>query len=191
MIDYKREAERLRIVLQTFAHAHPGMTLDEAAPLIFEAEKRAAELESPRISTTDAAIFTLPDTQPRTVALWIELHPHVQDMIRDRTKINAIKEVRAKTLIGLKEAKEGVEFWEKHMGILGSAGPGSGLPSLSLTPHALAGWIDAHERIVDVLRSSDPNRKIHAIREVRLTHPSSPGLHEAKEAVEFWQDHFE
>ena len=188
MIDYKREAERLRIVLQTFAHAHPGMTLDEAAPLIFEAEKRAAELESPRISTTDAAIFTLPDTQPRTVALWIELHPHVQDMIRGRTKINAIKEVRAKTLIGLKEAKEGVEFWEKH--ILGSASPGS-LPSLSLAPHALAKWIDGQPGITATLRGTDPYRKIHAIKDVRLTHPSSPGLREAKEAVEFWQDHFE
>lgn len=118
MIDYKREAERLRIVLQTFAYAHPDMTLDEAVPLIFQAEKRTAELESSRATTTT-------DT------------------------------------------------------------------GLSLTPQALAEWIDARKYIVGTLRGSDQAKKIYAIREVRLTHPSRPGLHEAKKAVEYWQNHYE
>lgn len=112
----EREADRIRVIVQTLAFAHPGMTLKEAAPLIFEIEKRTAELESPHTPGDDL-------TNAVGVARWINkpVNKDIQDMIispgMSAGKIHGIKEVRARTGLGLREAKEGVEAWVdgKHL----------------------------------------------------------------------------
>lgn len=117
MMDYyaaaRREAERLRIVLDVFANAHPTMTLDEALPAILAAEKRAAELEAPEMPKEQVRI-TLPDTMPQTIASFIDLQEDIQQLIHDGMTINAIKEARARLGTGLKETKDGVLHWKNR-----------------------------------------------------------------------------
>lgn len=109
----EREADRIRVIIETLAYAHPDMPLKEAAPAIFEIEKRTAELESPHVAGADDF------TTARGVARWINKadNKDIQDMIVSpgvsAGKIHAIKEVRARTALGLREAKEGVEAWER------------------------------------------------------------------------------
>lgn len=102
----EREADRLRVIVQTLAFAHPDMRLEEAAPLIFQIEEKTAVLESPHVAAADDF------STPRGVALWIDKKANADiQVLIPALKINAIKEVRGRTGIGLKEAKEGVEAW--------------------------------------------------------------------------------
>lgn len=123
---HNREAERLRIILETFRYAHPAMTLEEAVPMIWEAEKRTAELESKQsaaLSGNTDGTWTLANNEPETIASWIDTQPDIQDFIAGSQKINAIRETRTRlkdpvagrgTHVGLKDAKYGVEEWERR-----------------------------------------------------------------------------
>lgn len=108
-----REAERIRIILETLKHTQPTMTLDEAVPLVFNLEKETAKLEA----------LSTPPATPRSfgqedLAHWIDGQSDIQDLLRaGGKKIQAIKEVRLRTSAPLKEAKEGVEEWEKRNGL--------------------------------------------------------------------------
>ena len=111
----EREADRIRVIIETLAYAHPDLPLKEAVPMIHEIEARTAKLESPHVAAADDF------TTAVGIARWIE-KPANEDIrtlasggsvtgILGSGKIAAIKAVRARTSVGLKEAKEGVEAW--------------------------------------------------------------------------------
>lgn len=110
MSEGRNEADRLRVILETLLFAQPELKLAEALPMVWEIEKKTLALESPGESFVPG-----PGTSTETVARWISrpANKDIQDLIPTK-KISAIKEVRAKTLIGLKEAKDAVEYWEAY-----------------------------------------------------------------------------
>ncbi len=189
----EREAERLRVIIETLAATSPDMTMFVAAPTIFEIEQKTAAMEKVQFDQRLAAMrtppsCTLPDTSPETAAKFVDLCQEIKDMMPHK-KINAIKELRARTGLGLKEAKDGVEHWEKYGA--GSA-PAPRSSSGSSTPVAIADWIDSlgsghslQPHLDDVL-TGVTHAKIKAIKEVRFTCPMAPGLKEAKEGLEEW-----
>lgn len=183
-----REAERLRIIVQTFAYAHPSMTMDEAVPLILEAEKKTAELEAPKMPK-EQVFVPLADHSPETGAAFIDLCPSVQEPIRDGKLIIGIKEFRGLTGWGLKESKEACQFWEatRIKGL--TPATSSTIPAPTWGPADIANWIDGEEAVLVFLegRSTRPSgAKIQAIKETRALCPSYPGLKEAKDGVEHW-----
>jgi hypothetical protein len=46
-----------------------------------------------------------------------EIAPDIQALVRERRKIEAIRELRLRTGLGLKEAKERIEALERQLGI--------------------------------------------------------------------------
>lgn len=111
--------DRLRVVIETLAYAQPDMPMKDAVGAIFEIEDRAIARPAPgTLSVPDQPV----SSSPGDVAAWINAHGHkhvdvhgtsIIDHIRGGKKINAIKETRAATSLGLKEAKEGVEEYER------------------------------------------------------------------------------
>lgn len=198
----EREAERLRVIIETLAATSPDMTMFTAAPTIFEIEKKTAELERVQVHETldtpghyTGAIFHLPDNSPETAAKFVAICPPITDFLPHK-KINAIKELRARTGLGLKEAKDGIEHWEKY-----GAGPASGptppASSSAATPPPttanIVRWIDSlspthpvRVHLSDMMRGM-AHSKIKAIKEVRAACPYLPGLKEAKIGVEGWE----
>jgi ribosomal protein L7/L12 len=197
----EREAERLRVIIETLATTSPDMTMFTAAPTIFEIEKKTAELERVQVQETldtpghyTGAIFHLPDNSPETAARFVAICPPITDFLPHK-KINAIKELRARTGLGLKEAKDGIEHFERYGT---AAGPAPATASSSgafggKTPTAglVADWIATLHvthpiirHIEDVMHGSGSSPKIKAIKEVRADCPMYPGLKEAKEGVE-------
>lgn len=196
---YAREAERLRVIIETLAHTNPAMTMDEAAPTIFAIEKRTAELEAPKLAT-EVKYPVLKDTTPQTGALFIELLPDVQKHVKAGKLIDAIKEFRTTTGWGLKDSKDAVELWKsgKHLSAGGAHKPASSkVTSTGVTIYAapcattlegdIASWFDRQPELQDMI---DDGKKINAIKEVRAHCPSMPGLKEAKDGVEFWIAHY-
>jgi ribosomal protein L7/L12 len=191
----EREAERLRVIIQTLADACPDMTMFTAAPTIFETERKTAELEKVQFDQRLAAMrtppaCTRPDSTPETAAKFVELCQEIKDHMPHK-KINAIKELRARTGLGLKEAKDGIEYWERHGG--GSApapvsSSGTALPGHGATPRVWADWIEHSTAAADIRRDLRAKvssyYKIQAIKDVRAA--TTLGLKEAKEAVEEW-----
>lgn len=111
----EREADRLRVIVQTLAFAHPDMRLEDAAPIIFQIEEKTAKLESPHVAAADDFKTAV------GIARWID-KPAQEDIrtlaaggtivgVVGSGKIAAIKQVRFHTHVGLREAKEGVEAW--------------------------------------------------------------------------------
>lgn len=179
-----REAERLRIIVETLAYTNPGMTMDEAKTVIPEIEKRTAKLEAPERPN---GFITLPDSEPETIAKFIDLQPDIQDHIPTR-KINAIKETRARTFLGLKETKEGVEHWDRTRNAA-AAWAGSSSP----LNETVAKWIDGQSAIQDhILEAPGMDRlgrkhsRITGIKDVRLGCSAASGLKEAKDGVDHW-----
>ncbi len=105
----RNEADRLRVILETLAYSQPELKLEDALPVIWEIEKRTFVLESPDV--------TARGSDPASVAAWIALpsNTDIRDYITDGKTINAIKDVRAGLGIGLKEAKDGVEYYRDHV----------------------------------------------------------------------------
>lgn len=115
--------DRLRVVIETLAYAQPDMPLKDAVPAIFEIEDRAIARPAPGALVVPERLVS---TSPGDVAAWINAHGHkhkdvhgtsIIDLINGHKKINAIKETRAATSLGLKEAKEGVEEYERMYGV--------------------------------------------------------------------------
>ena len=195
----EREAERLRVIIQTLAEASPDMTMFAAAPTIFEIERKTAELEKVQFDQRLAAMrtppaCTLPDSSPETTAKFVDLCQEIKDFMPHK-KINAIKELRARTGLGLKEAKDGIEYWERYYPL--PAAPAAPPKSSSgttrtPTPVAIADWIDTLGPGHSVMPHMEDaykgvaHAKLKAIKEVRYTCPMAPGLKEAKEGVEEW-----
>lgn len=201
----EREAERIRIIVETLAHACPDLPMSIAAETVFKIEKRTAELESVKVNT---GLFELPDGTPETIARYIDLRPKIVEEITEGRKINAIKSVRGETtyvgnaakFTGLKESKEGVEEWErqyKARAMLGTSSPT--VVSKIPTPADIATWIDhdATTRIMltdymSTIATSGPStpgvssKKISAIKEVRYRCTLYPTLTEARDGVEEW-----
>lgn len=110
--------DRLRVVIETLAYAQPEMQMKDAVGAIFTIEERA--LSRPRV--VGVVPEALVSTAPGDVAAWINAHGHkyresttgmsIIDLVPTK-KINAIKEVRGALKIGLKEAKEGVEEYQR------------------------------------------------------------------------------
>ena len=195
----ERDAERLRAILVTLAEAAPGMTLEEAMPIITASEKKTMELEVPRIETLTGKkqLVILKDTTPATGAQYVSIRAEIIDMIEDGKTINAIKEFRAETGWGLKESKDAVEHYRTYGGT--PIGPSSSTPSLprwmtSFNVADMSRWIDTETEITDLLNDWQmdmaagkySSAKIQAIKDVRAKHPGRPGLKEAKDAVEHW-----
>lgn len=194
----EREAERLRVIIETLAHAKPDMTIYEAAPKIFEIEKKTAELEKVQVLPApagpgyyDGSVFYLPDSEPQTLAKFVEICPPIQAFLPHK-KINAIKELRARTGVGLKEAKDGIEYFEAHGSVVVPAPPtppvGSSSGRSFPTPLSVADWIETdptaiHIRHILTTRATT-HYKILAIKETRAS--TLLGLKEAKEGVEEW-----
>lgn len=129
-VSARTEADRLRVILETLAYADPNIKLADALPTIWEIEKQTAKLES--VSTVPVVHASsvkgtsiLTDQKPRTISEWVATQQDIIDLIPGH-KIQAIKEVRVRCVVrtrgvpvsysgvGLKEAKEGVEYWERH-----------------------------------------------------------------------------
>lgn len=191
----EREAERLRVIIETLAATSPDMTMFVAAPTIFEIEKKTADMEKVQwekdvLAARPRPVITLPDSTPQTAAKFVDLCQEVKDFLPHK-KINAIKELRARTGLGLKEAKDGIEWWEKY----GTTGPppASSSGALSPTPANVVTWIDSlpathpvRVHLTDMMHGT-AHSKIKAIKEVRMDCPHLPGLKEAKEGVEAWE----
>lgn len=116
----EREAERLRVIIETLAATSPDMTMFVAAPTIFEIEQKTMAHEKVQWDKQLAAMrpapsCTLPDSSPQTAAKFVDLCQEIKDFMPLR-KIDAIKELRARTGLGLREAKEGIQYWERHYG---------------------------------------------------------------------------
>lgn len=183
----EREAERLRTIITALAAAMPDMELSVAKDVIFESEKKAAELERQQVEQSH--LFMLPDTKPQTIAAAIALQPDIAELVADK-KINAIKETRARfgangTYLGLKEAKEGVEHYGQY-----GAGPGPvPAPShgscASNAPGDIALWIEVYG--TSTKEEYDAGKHINAIKEVRARCPSHPSLYDAKKGYEEWR----
>lgn len=109
---YRNEAQELRVILESLAYASPAMTLDEAVPMIFEIEKRTAELKPAETRLT--TMVKLPDMKPETGAKFIELQTDIIDHIVSGRMINGIKEFCGRTGWGLKESKEACEYFRNH-----------------------------------------------------------------------------
>lgn len=189
----EREAERLRVIIQTLAETSPEMTMFTAAPTIFEIERKTAELERVQFDQRLAAMrtppaCTLPDTSPEMAAKFVDLCQEIQDLIPHK-RIDAIKELRARTGLGLKEAKDGIEYWERHAtspAPASSSKPPSTAASLART---WADWIEYDPgglttRVILTAKSVSVY-KIRAITQLRVD-SGVLGLTEAKEAVEEW-----
>lgn len=190
--DPRREAERLRTVIVTLAETMPDMPMSMAQDVIFKSEQRAAELD--KIAMPTPAYVPLPDTSPKTGAKFMDGIPHIYQHVLDGKKINAIKEFRTLTGWGLREAKEAVEEWERNRAGITSPPMSSSATTGTWTASQIADWIDGQPKIITMITStpgtmtgSFTSGKIHAIKEVRATCPSHPGLKEAKEGVEEWQ----
>lgn len=112
MMPYRNEAQELRVILESLAYASPAMTLDEAVPMIFEIEKRTAELKPAETRLT--TMVKLPDMKPETGAKFIELQTDIIDHIVSGRMINGIKEFCGRTGWGLKESKEACEYFRNH-----------------------------------------------------------------------------
>lgn len=189
----EREAERLRVIIETLATSRPDMTMYEAAPVIFEIEKRTQSMEAVQVVPRTGPMsyaglpFELPDSEPHTLAKFVEICPPIQAFLPHK-KINAIKELRARTGVGLKEAKDGIEHFEKY-----GAGPGPAASSSRPLPAGAsatttASWIEltvAGQATRDILTlKSTTHYKILAIKQCRAD--TLLGLKEAKEGVEEW-----
>ena len=190
--DPRREAERLRTIIVTLAETMPDMPMRTASEVIFESEKKSAELD--RIALPQPMYVPLPDTSPKTGAKFIDGVPHIQQPIIEGKKINGIKEFRTLTGWGLREAKEAVEEWDRQRGGITSPPVSSSHATTGTwTASQIADWIDGQTKIIDMITGAGTPTgsfsagKIHAIKEVRATCPSHPGLKEAKEGVEHWQ----
>jgi ribosomal protein L7/L12 len=193
----EREAERLRVIIETLAATSPDMTMFTAAPTIFEIERKTAELERvqverdvERAGSYKGAIFHLPDNSPVTAARFVAICPPITDFLPHK-KTNAIKELRARTGLGLKEAKDGIEHWEKYGTAPAPSAPASSSGGTA-TRHTVADWIDSlsvthivHGHLTDLI-DGRPHAKINAIKEIRSMCPSYPNLKDAKEGVDEW-----
>lgn len=188
----EREAERLRIILSAFAEAQPTMTLNEALPTILAVEKRTAELEAPTVPAParPSGKFLLPDTDPQTIASWIDLTPDIQTLLRDEKTIQAIKEVRSRCSapggpLGLKESKEGALHWRDTRMAIRATTAAPAAPPGRIPPHTIAAWIDEPGK-GDIRSFLRDGKKILAIREVRHRYSPVLSLKEAKDGVEEW-----
>jgi ribosomal protein L7/L12 len=184
-----REAERLRIILQSFADVQPNMMLHEAVPAIFETEKKTRDLESVQ-AVAAVPGFPLPDPDNDTVSKWIDLNPDVQTLILDGKKLQAIKEVRTRTMwkgamLGLYESKEGVEYWDRTRGSKVPA-PAVSSSTRGTGKHDIADWI-AEVGQYDIRDLGFDSKRIQAIKEVRHRYPEGAGLKEAKDGYEEWE----
>lgn len=181
--DPRREAERLRIIVETLAFTNPGMTMDEAKEIIPKIEKATAKLEAPEKPN---GFIHLPDTSPETAAKFIDLQPDIQGYLPHK-KIWAIKELRGRTGLGLREAKEAVEHWDSTRNSFPTT-PAPATPAYASgtapSKELIADWIDSQAPVQALL----PHKKIQAIKEVRMSCPYPCGLKEAKEGVEHWLD---
>lgn len=191
----EREAERLRVIIESLAFAAPSMTIFEAAPKIFEIEQKTMAHEKVQWDKQLAAMrpppsCTLPDTSPATAAKFVDLCQEIKDFMPHK-KINAIKELRARTGLGLKEAKDGIEYWEKFGSGIAPTPPASSsgsLPSSTWSARDVAEWIQhdpagrATRRILDGKAVSA--WKIAGIKQCRAD--SMLGLKEAKDGCEEW-----
>lgn len=179
----KTEADRLRVILEALAYAQPGISLEDALPMIKKIEERTVELKSAELNARPKT-WMLADEKPETVARFIDTQPDIQDLIRDTKTINAIKEVRSmvatptpRGFLGLKEAKLGVEYW-RDTRMLGKP-PVTGVRA---TLPGYAEWIDTDSTTKDYILGG---KKIDAIKHVRMM--LGIGLKEAKDAVEMWE----
>lgn len=131
----RTEADRLRVILTTLAYADEKVTLADALPTIWKIEEKTAELEAPANHDEAGWEMILPNTEPNTVADWMDGYcTNAIEFVDDGKLINAIKEVRGTALawqtndagrrvidrLGLKEAKYAVEHWRN------TRRPGSG-----------------------------------------------------------------
>ena len=115
------EAQRLRVIIESLAYTSPAMTMDEAASVIFEIEKRTAALEAPATPAPPRGT-KLKDNSPETVAAFINCVPAIYELILDGQLIPALKETRARVAdadrpfhpLGLRDSKYAVEYWRDH-----------------------------------------------------------------------------
>jgi ribosomal protein L7/L12 len=113
---------------------------------------------------------------PRVVQpLSPDLALEVQGYLARGVKIEAIRVVRARTGMGLRDAKDAVEAIEQ-----GGPIPGAG-PSPEPAPASTAAGLD-WDALVEVARMRDQGQAIQAIKRVREL--TGMGLREAKDLVE-------
>lgn len=188
---FAREADRLRVIIESLAYTDPGMPMSEAAPTIFAIEKRTVELED---AALDSKAIRM-KTDPETLGKFIDIQPDIQAEGPHRT-ILAIKMLRQRVVdldgkpLGLLEAKVAIQEWVKRAAYT----PASPMTYVSPPAEEVADWIDTQEDIVELLddhllgKSSITKPRILAIKEARIRWPGAAtlGLREAKEGVDEW-----
>lgn len=180
-----REAERLRVIIESLAYTDPDMPMSLAKEAIFEIEQKSLKLESAQLPMQQ---LVLENVLPETIAKFIDLQPDIQALVPHK-KINAIKECRSRVAsLGLKEAKEGVEHWA-HTRTGAIPYVPSPMPTMTATTGpAIAAAIDAHLSLREYGREvgigTPGYNKINWIKDVRAE--LRVGLKEAKDGCEQW-----
>ena len=105
------DSERLRTILFSLDEVMPEVSLKDALKHVESIEAKLKIADLPTYKDGDSV--ALPDFAPKTIAHWIDSQSVIKYLIADSMKFNAIKETRALTSAGIKEAKEGVEAWER------------------------------------------------------------------------------
>ena len=169
-----------RDALKMLRRLYPKLSKRKAQAAI---EAIAAGLELPQ----QPATTTRPATSSPSASIDLsapEFEP-VRHFIATGKKINAIKELRNITRLGLKDAKDVVDAYMAQ-----PQRPTTDMPGLQrVRASRPAGDIDLHDPLFDAVREwLSQGRKIDAIKELRRSHPARLGLKEAKEIVDQMAD---
>ena len=112
MIDAHEASERIWLVLDALASAHPDMSFKDGVLLAQKVYKEVDWMREQGISDPPVDLDMLPphdDWTPKVLGTWAGRQAKVTDFLPDK-KINAIKELRGISGAGLREAKEAVEW---------------------------------------------------------------------------------
>lgn len=103
------EYERLKGILAAIAYTQPEITLVDALKIVPDVEQALAIEDWGQALTAAGASWLPDDTTPTHIAAkWCETQSTVMMYLPDR-KIQAIKEARSLSKMGLRAAKEAIE----------------------------------------------------------------------------------
>ena len=111
------DLERFKGVLAAIATTRPGLPIEDALAVAADVERQMAEAEGAKALDTigDERLTAPNDSTPVEIAAaWCRKQPTVVDFMPHK-KINAIKEARGLSHMGLKSAKEAIEYMQAHL----------------------------------------------------------------------------
>lgn len=110
------QLERFKGILATIATMRPGLPIEEALVTAAEVEKyMVTSAWAPALDAIGREIVPDDDTAVDLAAEWCRKQPIIVDYVVAGKHINAIKEARALSKMGLKAAKDAVEHMRDHL----------------------------------------------------------------------------